>query len=441
MFNKNTHRRMSKIHSYCTFSFVFLCFYIALSAPIAAQTSLSRISTVDRSDGKGAVIRYHFSQAIDSFQVIQPAPDLVQMVLYGNIDTTGIKMPEAGEKVDQVILYKLDYGFGVDIYLGEDYSYIADAYPDMNGDHLLVGLTETDYDELDVYSQQFLAKNWYESIEPIEEPKITTVLDSRSSTDTYNPVRDKLKFDKIVIDAGHGGRDPGNLGYKKSAVEKDVVLAIAKKLGYYIEQGLPGVEVIYTRNGDYLVGAKENPNITNMQSLMERGNIANRAEADLFVSIHADAWTQSSVRGASVFFLGLDRSDRSFEAMKEENQIYSDHEVVQDLSEEDLIIYELAHSGNIGNSERIAYMVEDQLKNRAQRKSRGVRQKGLVVLYQSTMPAILVETGFLTNPAEKRYLTSDWGQSLIASAIYRAIKQYKQEQDESYSLKATSAND
>ena len=113
----------------------------------------------------------------------------------------------------------------------------------------------------------------------------------------------------------------------------------------------------------------------------------------------------------------------------------------QDLSEEDLIVYELAHSGNIANSERIAYMVEDQLKNRAQRKSRGVRQKGLVVLYQSTMPAILVETGFLTNPAEKRYLTSDWGQSLIASAIYRAIKQYKQEQDESYSLKATSAND
>lgn len=432
MFNKNTHRRMSKIHSYCTLSFVFLCFYIALSAPIVAQTSLSRISTVDRSDGKGAVIRYHFSQAIDSFQVIQPAPDLVQMVLYGNIDTTGIKMPEAGEKVDQVILYKLDYGFGVDIYLGEDYSYIADAYPDMNGDHLLVGLTETDYDELDVYSQQFLAKNWYESIEPIEEPKITTVLDSRSSTDTYNPVRDKLKFDKIVIDAGHGGHDPGNLGYKKRAKEKDVVLAIAKKLGYYIERGLPDVEVIYTRESDEFV------------DLWERGSIANRAEADLFVSIHADAWTQSSVRGASVFFLGLDRSDRSFEVMKEENQIYADHEVVEDLSEEDLIVYELAHSGNIGNSERIAYMVEDQLKNRAQRKSRGVRQKGLVVLYQSTMPAILVETGFLTNPADLRFLTDQsdkGGVVLIASAIYRAIKQYKQEQDESYSLKATSAND
>lgn len=429
MFNKNTHKGMSKTHSYCTFSFVFLCAIFALSATTVAQTSLSRISTVDRSDGKGAVIRYHFSQAVDSFEVIQPAPDLVQMVLYGKIDTTDIEMPPVGDKVEQVILYKQDYGFGVDIYLGRDYSYKASAYPDQNGKHLLVGLTEANSDELDAYSQQFLAKTWYEDFAPTETPEITTVIDSGSSSDNYNPVRNKLKFDKIVIDAGHGGHDPGNLGYKRSAKEKDVVLAIAKKLGNYIEENLPDVEVIYTRETDKFV------------DLWERGSIANRAEADLFVSIHADAFTKSSVRGASVFFLGLDRSDRSFEVMKEENQIYADHEVVQDLSEEDLIVYELAHSGNIANSERIAYMVEDQLKNRAQRKSRGVRQKGLVVLYQSTMPAILVETGFLTNAAEKRYLTSERGQSYIASAIYRAIKQYKKEQDESYSLKVTSANE
>jgi len=431
MFNKNTHKGMSKIHSYCTFSFVFLCTIFALSATTVAQTSLSRISTVDRSDGKGAVIRYHFSQAVDSFEVIQPAPDFVQMVLYGEIDTTEIQMPPEGDKVEQVILYKQDYGFGVDIYLGKDYSYIASAYPDQNEKHLLVGLTETNSAELDAYSQQFLAKTWYEDFVPAETPEITTVIDPGTSSDNYNPVRDKLKFDKIVIDAGHGGHDPGNLGYKKRAKEKDIVLAIAKKLGGYIEEGLPDVEVIYTRESDKFV------------DLDERGSIANRAQADLFVSIHADGWHQSSVRGASVFFLGLDKNNRSFEAMKEENQIYSehDHEVVKNLSEEDLIVYELAHSGNIANSERIAYMVEDQIKNRAQRKSRGVRTKGLAVLYQSTMPAILVEAGFLTNPAEFRYLSSDWGQSLIASAIYRAIKQYKKEQDESYSLKVTSANE
>tara|TARA_R110002124_G_scaffold183735_1_gene351177 strand:+ start:7487 stop:8785 length:1299 start_codon:yes stop_codon:yes gene_type:complete len=432
MFNKNTLKRMLNVHSWCTIAVVLIISFFAQSSSLSAQNALSRISTVDRSDGKGAVIRYHFAEAVDSFEIIQPAPDFVQMVLYGNIDTTEIQMPGEGDKVRQIFLYELDYGFGVDIYLGDEQTYKANAYPDQNERHLLVALTETPYDEVDVYSQQFIARTWYDEIDLPERPLPPIKIDSQEVSDSYNPVRNKLKFDKIVIDAGHGGHDPGNLGYRKKAKEKDVVLAIAKKLGYYIEQGLPGVEVIYTRETDEFI------------DLDERGSIANRAEADLFVSIHADAWHQSSVRGASVFFLGLDKNNRSFEAMKEENQIYSDHEVVQDLSEEDLIIYELAHSGNIANSERIAYMVEDQLKNRAQRKSRGVKTKGLAVLYQSTMPAILVETGFLTNPSDLRFLTdkSDrGGEVLIASAIYRAIKQYKKEQDESFSLQANSANE
>ncbi|HCI72565.1 MAG TPA: N-acetylmuramoyl-L-alanine amidase, partial [Balneola sp.] len=128
----------------------------------------------------------------------------VQMVLYGDIDTTGIQMPGYGEKVNQVILYKQDYGFGVDIYLSQDFSYIADAYPDQNQTHLLVGLTETDYNELDAYSQQFIAKNWYENFEPQELPDPVSITETGSTTtitDSYNPVRDKLKFDKIVIDA------------------------------------------------------------------------------------------------------------------------------------------------------------------------------------------------------------------------------------------------
>jgi len=429
MFNRNTQKRMLRIRSLCTFAFVFLISFTALSSSLYAQNALSRISTVDRSDGKGAVIRYHFEEAVDSFEVLQPAPDLIQMVLYGDIDTTGIQLPNEGEKVKQVYLYKLDYGFGVDIYLGDNQAYIADAYPDQNQKHLLVALTETTYDEVDAYSQQFIAKTWYDEIDLPSNPLPPLKIDSQAVSDSYNPVRNKLKFDKIVIDAGHGGHDPGNLGYKRGAKEKDIVLKIAKKLGAYIEEGIPGLEVIYTRENDEFI------------DLDERGSIANRAQADLFISIHADAWHQSSVRGASVFFLGLDRNNRSFEAMKQENQVYSDHEVVEDLSEEDLIIYELAHSGNIANSERIAYMVEDQIKNRAQRKSRGVKTKGLAVLYQSTMPAILVETGFLTNPAEQRYLTDDEGQNLMASAIYRAIKQYKKEQDESQSLQANSAND
>lgn len=421
---------MSSPHSLTRILFGSIAFVFIASSLLPAQNKLSRISTVDRSDGKGAVLRYHFEEAIDSFEVIQPAPDLVQMVLYGSdIDTSGILLPPEGQKIKQVFLYELDYGFGVDIYMGENQTFIADAYPDMNGKHLLVGLTQTPFEEVDEYSQQFIARTWYDDVDfskniTIEVPKVPT-----PSPNDFDPVKNKLKFDKIVIDAGHGGHDPGNLGYNKKAKEKDVVLQIAKKLGGYIKEGLPDVEVVYTRETDEFV------------DLWERGSIANREEADLFVSIHADAWTHSSVRGASVFFLGLHKSDQSFEVMKEENQVYGgDHGVVE-LSEEDLIVYELAHSGNIATSERIAYMVEDQIKNRAQRKSRGVKQMGLVVLYQSTMPAILVETGFLTNPAEQRYLTSDRGQSYIASAIYRAIKQYKLEHDKSFSLNSSSAND
>ncbi len=421
---------MRSIHSLFSVAFI-LCTALVLNSSLSAQNKLSRISKVDRSDGKGVVIRYHFEQAIDSFEVIQPAPDLIQMVLYDNdIDTSGIVFPSEGEKVKQVFLYELDYGFGVDIYLSDNAAYIAKAYPDQDKKHLLVGLTRTTPEKINEYSQQFIARTWYDHVDfDADFDQAITIVNPAEVTDSYDPVRNKLKFDKIVIDAGHGGHDPGNLGYKRRAKEKDVVLAIAKKLGAYIEKGLPGVEVIYTRNSDTFV------------ELEERGRIANRAEADLFVSIHADAFKSSRVRGASVFFLGLNRSDKSLEVMKEENQVYGTHGVLENLTEEDLIVYELAHSGNIAISERIAYMIEDQLKNRAKRKSRGVRQMGLVVLYQSTMPAILVETGFLTNPAEMRYLTSDRGQSYIASAIYRAIKQYKQEHDAGLSLNTSSAND
>jgi len=384
--------------------------FIALFAvaPGFSQNHLSRISVVDRSDGLGAVLRYHLVEAIDSFTVSQPAPDLIQMVLYQtDIDTSNILLPESDHNLNEIHLYNLGYGYGVDIYLKENVSYKANAYLDKNLSHLLVGLTKTDPEELNKYSQGFVAREWSDEVTPEGALEVSPLPIDNS----YQLIKEKLRFDRVVIDAGHGGHDPGNIGYDK-AKESDVVLSIAKKLGGYIEKNLPDVEVIYTREKDVYVG------------LEERGRIANRAEADLFVSIHADAWHERSVRGASVFFLGLHRSNKSFEVMKRENQVYNS-ELVEDLSEEDLLIYELANSGNISTSEKIAYMVEDQLKNRAGRKSRGVKQMGLVVLYQSTMPGILVETGFLTNPAEKRYLTSDYGQNIIASAIFRAIRDYK----------------
>lgn len=410
---------LRRMLSYSLFRYVSVFTFLLFSIPtfVFAQPQLERISKAERSDGLGYVIRYHFSQAIDSFTVIQPAPDLIQMELFAsNIDTSGIYFPEKQGKIQEIRLYKLEESYGVDIYLDEDISVISKAYADQNGSDILLALTKADAYEVDVFTQQFIAKNWYLGSSPSEALTIKSISIPAIDPDAeYNQVRDKLKFDTIVIDAGHGGHDPGNQGYRKRTNEKDIVLSIALKLGKYINEYLPEVNVIYTRNDDTFI------------ELEERGRIANRAEADLFVSIHADAWTSSKVYGSSVFFLGLNRSNLSLEIMKEENQVFNTHGVIEDLTQEDLLIYELAHSGIISTSERISYMVEDQLRNRAGRKSRGVKQMGLVVLYQASMPGILVETGFLTNPSEQRFLSSDYGQSIMASAIFRAIRDYKVE--------------
>jgi N-acetylmuramoyl-L-alanine amidase len=125
--------------------------------------------------------------------------------------------------------------------------------------------------------------------------------------------------------------------------------------------------------------------------------------------------------------------------MKRENSVFR-NETDKELTEEDLLVYELAHSGYIATSEKIAYMIEDQFKNRAQRKTRGVKQAGFQVLFEASMPAVLVELGFITNPAEQRFLTSDYGQSIMASAMFRAIRDYKVEYDQKQAYNTTSSS-
>lgn len=383
-----------------------------------AQVRLERISKAERSDGLGYVVRYHLSASVDSFTVIQPAPDLIQMELFSSeIDTSGIEIFEQSGKVQEVRLYKLEKSYGVDIYLSPDVFVRSQAYLDQNQRDILLAMTKADPYDVRVFTQQFLARNWYLDVNPENALDITieNVPEPAAPDNRYMNVRDKLRFDTIVLDAGHGGRDPGNIGYR-NAREKDVVLAITLKLGEYINQFLPDVKVIYTRDNDTFI------------DLEERGSIANRSEGDLFVSIHANAFRSPGVRGTEVFFLGMHQNQSSFETMKRENTVFSDGErVFQELSDEDLLIYELAHSGYIATSERIASMIDHQFAKRANRKSRGVKQAGFVVLWKAAMPAMLVEVGFLTNPSEQRFLTSEYGQSIIASALFRAIRDYKVE--------------
>jgi len=403
---------------------VLVLFLCSFANCLAQSTHLQRVSNTARSDGNGYVVRYHMTAPADSFDIIQPAPDLIQMTLYAeDIDTTGITLPEQSEVLKEVRLYKLKYGYGIDIYLDEERYVKANAYWDQNGSDLLVNLSNSTQMEMERYSQQFLAKNWYEEIVS-EDALVVGSPDSMPGQGMYDTVKDKLRFDKIVIDPGHGGEDPGSIGHK-GVKEKNITLAVAKKLGAYIEEHLPDVEVVYTRTDDTYLG------------LAELGHFANLAEGDLYVSIHCNSFHNQYVRGAEVYFLGLHKSEASLEVMKRENSVFKD-EVDRDLSEEDLLVYELAHSGYIATSEKIAYMIEDQFKNRAQRKSRGVKQAGFQVLFEASMPAVLVELGFITNPAEQRFLSSDYGQSIMASALFRAIRDYKVEYEQKQAYNVSS---
>lgn len=228
------------------------------------------------------------------------------------------------------------------------------------------------------------------------------------------------KIRTVVIDPGHGGKDPGAIG--KKGKEKDVVLAIGLKLGDYIEKNIPDVKVIYTRKTDEFI------------PLYKRAEIANKANADLFISLHANGSKSTKPYGTETLVLGLHRSNENFEVAKRENSVIlmeEDHTVRYDNfdpeSPESYIIFQYMVNIYDKHSVNFADYVQDQFLERAKRKDRGVKRQGLLVLAQTSMPGVLIETGFITNPTEEKYLMSDDGQSYIASAIYRAFKEYKKE--------------
>lgn len=405
-----------------------LLLVVASSSESVAQTSLDRISVVERSDGKGHVIRYHLSQRPDSFLVRQPANDLIQLMLFADrIDTTGLRYPSA-EPVERVIGYRLDQGYGFDILLNQESHFAVQSYPDQNRNDLLLALTRSTPEAMSSLYSETEPLIWSDLLSGSPDGEVTVVseagLDAAPPDDDYAVIRGNMTFDTVVIDAGHGGKDPGTIGHG-GIQEKHITLSVAKKVGNYIKENLPDVNVVYTRDDDTFV------------ELQERGRLANQAQGDLFVSIHANAFPQNpNVRGSEIYFLGLARSRSALEVMKRENSVVrlESGNGLDELTEEDLLIYELANAGNISISERIAGKMEYQFRERARRHSRGVKQAQFVVLYHASMPALLVELGFVTNPDEARYLSSDEGQNIVASAIYRAIKEYKQNYERSMNI-------
>lgn len=226
------------------------------------------------------------------------------------------------------------------------------------------------------------------------------------------------KIDRVVIDAGHGGDDPGTVG--KFVYEKDIALSISLKVGKYIEENLPGVEIIYTRKTDVAI------------ELYKRPRIANEKKADVFISIHCNGVKSTKAIGTETWIMGVSKGERNLAVAKKENSaiLYeADYEKrynnFDPNSPESYIIFELFQSAYREQSENLAAKVQNQFANKLHRIDRGVKEAGFLVLVNAAMPSILVETGFLTNPTEEKYLMSESGQNEIASGIYRAFKEYK----------------
>ncbi len=223
----------------------------------------------------------------------------------------------------------------------------------------------------------------------------------------------------VVIDAGHGGKDPGAIGSRSK--EKNINLAVALKTGKYIKENVKDVKVIYTRDDDTFIG------------LAERADVANRNKADIFISIHSNAISDKRFTGAETYVLGQSMDDANLQVAMKENAVITFEQDYQTKYEgydpnsvESYIIFSLMQNTYLKQSTEFATMIQDQFRDRAGRKDRGVRQAGFVVLWRTTMPSVLVELGFVTNSEEEKYLNSEAGQDYLASAIFRAFRDYKQ---------------
>ncbi|HRB38463.1 MAG TPA: N-acetylmuramoyl-L-alanine amidase [Bacteroidia bacterium] len=235
-----------------------------------------------------------------------------------------------------------------------------------------------------------------------------------ASNGTY---KEPYRIKTIVIDPGHGGHDSGCLG--ASSKEKQIALEVALKLGEMITQKYPDVKVIYTRKTDEFV------------ELHERAAIANRNHAELFICIHCNSGSPAAF-GAETYVMGLHKTEDNLNVAKRENAavlLEKDYKQKYDgfdpNSPEANIVFTLYQNAYLTQSLKFASAVQQQFEVYAGRYNRGVKQAGFLVLYKTAMPSVLIETGFLTNRTEEKYLLTEKGQNAVATSIFRAFMEYK----------------
>ena len=224
--------------------------------------------------------------------------------------------------------------------------------------------------------------------------------------------KNKWKFDTIVIDPGHGGKDPGAIGYRGTK-EKDIALDVAKRLEKKISKNM-NVKIILTRDEDIFL------------KLGERTRFANENNGDLFISIHANAAEDRRASGFETFLIGPNRNEAAVRVAARENAVLElEDDNITKLTDEALIQATIAQAGFASFSEKFAALVQEEMGKRIQSKNRGVKQAGFYVLMGASMPNVLIELGFISNPSEEKKLKSSQYKDALATSIYRAIEKYQ----------------
>lgn len=370
----------------------------------AADVHVQRVSFDRSDDGRTYVARVHTTGRVRAYSVDQDGASL-ELVLFDtrvarSMQREGAEYPvrdyrvEAGE--DRVVVrFQVDPGVRVR------------AYPDRDSNDLLLAFSEDARPRPTAWGQTSAP---VEAAPPRVRPADPAPAQPPAAITTGAA---HWQLDTIVLDAGHGGHDHGGVGNGTS--DKEVAFGVVSRLGPMLEREL-GVRVVYTRPNDRFV------------ELRERGRIANRSGGKLFISIHANSAGSSSARGTETFFLSPNKSANARSVMERENSVIeleSAPELYADFDDEGNILQSLAMSAYQEESQELARLIEGEFVA-AGRHSRGVKQGPFLVLWAASMPAVLVEVGFVSNREEARYISSERGLDETAQAIFRAVRDYKE---------------
>ncbi|MDT8323492.1 MAG: N-acetylmuramoyl-L-alanine amidase [Bacteroidota bacterium] len=365
----------------------------AIVAETASAFDISRVTVDTRKNG--TLIRLHSRKALKKYTDELKGDQLIVTVSDATVDENELRQtPTDGEGVTGVSAEQLGKNVRITFALNDAYTSSTMSRDVQTGD-LLVAL--------------------------FKKVEVARMLRDEKQQDA---ARSKWKLDCIVIDPGHGGRDPGAIGVS-GLKEKNVTLGIALKLGKLIERKMPGVKVVYTRKDDTFI------------PLDKRGQIANAAEGKLFISIHCNSTEKkpSSAQGFEVYILRPGRTKEAIRIAEFENSVIKLEENYEKryakLTNESFILINMAQSAYARYSERCAELLHEQVESSGQLRSKGVKQAGFYVLVGASMPSILIEAGFLSNPKEEKFLSSRFGQQHLANLFYTAIENYAKEYEKS----------